>query len=117
MELGNTRTVYVVQVDNNKDLSDAKKYGSLRAIFGNPRKPYNTERMVGKARYVLSSWQPGDYVLMIGDPALCAVALTIIAEKTDVINLLSWDRNTFQYLPQRWDFTPAGLEDFSTADD
>lgn len=103
-EPGNTRTVYVVQVDNNKDLSDAKQYGALRAVFGNPRKPYNTDAMVSKARHVLKDWHSGDYILMIGDPTLCALCMTLASEHDDVINILSWDRNTFQYLSQRWDF-------------
>ena len=88
MEHGNQKTVYVVQVDNNKDLSDAKKYGALRAVFGNPRKPYDTTGMVAKARRVM-------------------------------INVLSWDRNSFSYMPQRWDFGQMGLDydDFEAADD
>lgn len=103
-EAGNTRTVYVVQVDNNKDLSDAKRYGALRAVFANPRKPYDTADLLGKARRVLSNWESGDYLLMLGDPALCAVCMSVVSEHTNVVNLLSWDRNTFMYLPQRWDF-------------
>ena len=115
-ETGNTRTVFVVQVDNSKDLSDAKHYGALRAVFGNPRKPYDTSAMIAKARHVLAAWQPGDYLLMIGDPALCAICAAIVAEEQDVVNLLSWDRNTFQYIPQRWDFGDYVTE-FETADD
>jgi hypothetical protein len=114
-EAGNTRTVYVVQVDNNKDLSDAKQYGALRAVFANPRKPYDTHDLLGKARCVLSNWEPGDYLLMLGDPALCAVCMSVVAENNDVINLLSWDRNTFQYLPQRWCFDSSD-DDFKMAD-
>lgn len=110
-ETGNTRTVYVVQVDNKKDLSDAKKYGALRAVFANPRKPYETHDMLGRARHILSSWESGDYLLMLGDPALCAVCMSVVAEQNSVVNLLSWDRNTFQYLPQRWDFDP--IDDFT----
>lgn len=115
MELGNARTVYVVQVDNNKDLSDAKQYGRLQAVFGNPHKPYNTDAMISKARHVLRDWQPGDYLLVIGDPALAAVCMTVASEHDDVVNLLSWDRNTFQYLPQRWDFGTA-VVDYDSAD-
>lgn len=113
-ETGNTRTVYVVQVDNKKDLSDAKKYGALRAVFANPRKPYETPDLLGRARHILSGWEPGDYLLMLGDPALCAVCMSVVAENHDVINLLSWDRNTFQYLPQRWDMDP--IDDFVMAE-
>lgn len=119
MEQGNSRTVFVVQVDNTKDLSDAKRYGQLRAVFGKPRKPYNTSAMVAKARRVLSDWQPGDYVLMIGDPTLCAVCMAVASEREEIINVLSWDRDSFQYMPQRWDFglLSAGFDDFEMADD
>lgn len=98
------RTVYVVQVDNNKDLSDAKRYGRLRAVFSNPRKPYDTPNLVAKARRVLENWQDGDYLLMVGDPTLCAVCMTTVCDISDNLNVLSWDRNTFQYIPQKWDF-------------
>jgi len=120
MDPGNSRTVYVVQVDNHKDLSDAKRYGALRAVFSNPRKPYDTDRMIAKARRELNGWNAGDYLLMIGDPALCAVCMTVVAEKDDTVNVLSWDRMNFQYAPQRWDFQtqqPYDVEDFATADD
>jgi len=116
MEPGNSRTVYVVQVDYNKDLSDAKKYGQLRAVFSNPRKPYDTDAMVGKARHVLESWADGDYLLMIGDPTLCSVCMGIVLEQTGNVNVLSWDRNTFQYIPQAWDFDSKSY-DFATAED
>ena len=99
-----TPKVYVVQVDNNKDLSDAKRFGSLRAVFGNPRKPYNTDSMIDKARHILEDWVDGDYLLMIGDPVLCAVCMSIVCEFEARVNLLSWDRNTFQYIPQCWNF-------------
>ncbi len=113
---GNTRTVFVVQVDNTKDLSDAKQYGALRAVFGNPRKPYDTRAMLAKARRVLTAWQPGDHLLMIGDPALCAICTAVVAEEQDVVNILSWDRNSFQYIPQRWDFGDYA-PDLAMADD
>jgi hypothetical protein len=119
MENGNQRTVYVVQVDKKKDLSDAKQYGSLRAVFGNPRKPYDTVSMLAKARRVLKDWQSGDYLLMIGDPTLCAVCVAVASENNDLINILSWDRDSFSYMPQRWDFGQMGLDydDFETAED
>lgn len=120
MEPGNTRTVYVVQVDYNKDVSDAKRFGSLRAVFGSARKPYDTPALIAKARRVLSNWNPGDYLLMIGDPVLCAVCMALVAERYEDINVLSWDRNTFQYMPQYWNFgqmeLPFDDNDFDTVD-
>lgn len=115
MNLSNSRTVFVAQIDNNKDLSDAKRYGSLRAVFANPRKPYDTDSLLAKARNVLSLWVPGDYLLMLGDPALCSVCMAVVAENHGDINLLSWDRNTFQYMPSRWNFDLYN-QDFETAE-
>lgn len=123
MELGNARTVFVVQVDNSKDLSDAKRYGALRAVFGAPRKPYDTAKMIRSARRVLADFQPGDYLLMVGDPALCAVSAALVAEQCPLLNLLSWDRMRFCYVQQRWDFAdhlsagPAEDDDYPMADD
>lgn len=100
-----SKTVYVVQADNNKDFSDAKRYGQLRAVFSSkPRKPYETYWLIARARKILNEWKPGDYLLMIGDPTLCAVCMTVVTEEHDIVNILSWDRETFQYVPQKWDF-------------
>lgn len=117
MNSGNQKTVYVVQVDNNKDLSDAKRFGQLRAVFGNPRKPYDTGSMVNTARRVLSEWRPGDHLLMIGDPVLCSVCMSIISEFDSTIDVLSWDRNSFQYIPQRWEITPDNFNSSDFKDD
>lgn len=119
MQNANTQTVFVVQVDNNKDLSDARRYGQLKGVFGKPRKPYDKPAMISKARRILEDWRPGDYLLMIGDPTLCAVCMTIIGEQEDIINVLSWDRDSFQYIAQKWDFGQLGMDfdDFETADD
>lgn len=102
--------VYVVQIDNTKDLSDARRYGSLQAVFSRPRKPYDTGSMISRARRVLSEWNPGDHLLMIGDPALCAVCMTVVSEQEEVVNILSWDRDSFQYVAQTWDFGQMGFD-------
>jgi hypothetical protein len=115
MELGNTRTVFVVSVDDNKDLSDAKRFGKLRGVFTGPRKPYNTAKLIAQARTILDEWQPGDHLLMIGDPTLGAVCMSIIAENNAVVTVLKWDRLMFEYQPQRWDFDTAP-HTFETAD-
>jgi hypothetical protein len=109
MENGNSRTVYVVYADDRKDLKDAERFGRLRDVFSSVGKVYNTSRMIEHARRVLSDWEDGDHLLMIGDPALCAVCMATVLENNSVVNVLRWDRNDFQYNSQRWDFTPANL--------
>ena len=104
MENGNSRTVFVVCVDNAKDVSDAKRFGKLRGIFSNMRKPYNTMGMIRHARSILKDWRQGDYLLFMGDPVLCAVAMIVVAEYDDVVNVLQWDRLGYQYVPESWNF-------------
>ena len=102
MELGNMRNVFVVSSDATKDMSEARKFGKLRAVFENPKKPYDTYRLVSQARFVLQNFEEGDYLLMVGDPSLCALCMTVVAETCGRINVLSWDRRYFTYVNQEW---------------
>lgn len=115
----NQNTVYVVQSDSKKDLSDAKRYGRLLAVFGNPRKPYQTYDMINHARKILKDFQEGDSLLMLGDPTLCGVCMSVVCEYSETVQILSWDRNHFCYIPQQWDFSSdqltMPLEDISGA--
>lgn len=105
LEQGNARTVFVVHADSSsKDLSEARKFGKLRAVFDNPRKPYDTFRLISQARFVLQNFEDGDYLLMIGDPVLCSVAMSVLLESRGNVNVLSWDRRYFTYAKQEWDF-------------
>lgn len=116
MPSAENQTVYVVQADNSKDFSDARRFGNLKAVFGRPRKPYDTKYLITKARRVFKDWKDGDYLLMIGDPTLCAVCMSIVSEEFEIVNVLSWDRDSFKYVPQEWDFGQLEL-DFGETDD
>lgn len=107
MEPGNTKTVFVVYNDDRKDLKDAERFGKLRDVFSSVARNYNTPRMLEHARRVLSDWQRGDYLLVVGDPTLCGVCMVVIAEMDNVVNVLRWDRAEFKYNPQTWDFDYA----------
>ena len=95
MENPNSKTVFVIQADKNKDFSDARRFGTLRAVFNNPRKPYDTSAMIDRAKRVLRDWKPGDYLLMIGDPTLCAVCMTLVTEEYDQVNVSRSQLSTF----------------------
>lgn len=105
----NKRTVFVAHANERKDLKAAEQYGTLRDVFNSVGRAYNTPRMIEHARRVMADYQRGDHILMIGDPALCAICVTIASEHDDVVNTLSWDRNEFQYISRRWDFGPESL--------
>lgn len=113
--LNNERTVFVAHANDRKDLKAAEQYGRLRDVFSNVGRSYNTPRMIEHARRVLSDWQPGDHLLMIGDPTLCGICIAVAAEFDAVVNTLSWDRNEFQYISRRWDFSPE-LSDIHPAE-
>ena len=97
----NKRTVYVAHAHERKDLKAAEQFGRLTDVFSAVGRSYNTH-----ARRMLSNWQPGDSILMIGDPALCGICIAVASEFDNVITTLSWDRNEFVYIPRRWDFSP-----------
>ena len=102
----NKRTVYVAHAHERKDLKAAEQFGRLTDVFSAVGRSYNTPRMIEHARRMLSNWQPGDSILMRGDPALCGICIAVASEFDNVITTLSWDRNEFVYIPRRWDFSP-----------
>ena len=106
--------MWIVYKDPYKDFRNARRFGQLKYVFSTPLgRTYHTERMLTYAREVLADWRAGDYLLMVGDPALCGVCMAVVAELDGVIPILRWDREEFQYVPQTWDFDL----DFETADD
>lgn len=108
--MSNERTVFVAHANERKDLKAAEQFGRLKDVFGNVGRTYNTPKMIEHARRVLEDWEPGDHILLIGDPGLCGVVIAVALERDEVINTLSWDRNTYQYISRRWDFSPDALE-------
>lgn len=106
--MSNKRTVFIVQNDARKDYTPAEQYGELKDIFGNVGFQYNTDAMMAHARRVLSKWQPGDSILMSGDPTLCGIALAVASEMDEIVFTLNWDNRDFQYIRRRWDFGPNG---------
>lgn len=104
MDPNNPSCVYVVMNDNRKDLTDAERYGQLKDVFSSVGRVYNTPRMIEHARRVLSKWKDGDSLLVIGDPTLCGVCMSIVLENHDHIDILRWDRDNMQYVKQAWDF-------------
>lgn len=106
----NSRTVYIAHANERLDTSAAERFGKLRDVFSSVSPRYDTQKMIDHARRILSNWQEGDSLLMIGDPSLCSVCMTVVAEFDSVINVLSWDRNSFQYIQRRWDFSPESAD-------
>ena len=95
--------VWVVYRDNRKDMSPAEKFGQLTDMFSGR---VNYERAVEQARKMLRSYKDGDYIMMVGDPALCGVVMAVALEyaEDEKLKLLRWDREDIEYRPMDLDF-------------
>jgi len=102
----NKRTVWVTYNDRRKDMSNAENFGQLKDVFSAIGKEYNTDKLIKHARTVLKNWQPGDYLLVVGDPALVGICMVVICEMDLEVNLLKWDRINFEYTPTTLNFLP-----------
>lgn len=103
-EPGNQRTVFVVFADHRKDFSKAEEFGQLRDVFSSVGRNYNASALIEHARHVLGQSQPGDYLLVVGDPTLVGICMVVMAELDGRMNLLRWDRDDFRYSPLSLDF-------------
>ena len=95
-----------MQNDIRKDFTPAETYGTLAEIFYGTSDVTEPDKLVEHARRSMRNWEPGDYLLMVGDPSLCALC-AIIAQETDPTNritLLRWDRIKRAYTTLPLDF-------------
>lgn len=102
----NDRNVFVVYNDSRKDMSAAEKYGKLKDVFSSVGRQYNGDKLIEHARRVLRNWEAGDYLLLVGDPTLCCICAAVALEMEGEINVLRWNRDSFEYTPLRLNFEP-----------
>ncbi len=58
----------------------------------------DTSPYLDKLRDRLADFQDEDFLVLMGNPALCAMAVAIAAEMNDgIVNLLDWIRNERRY--------------------
>lgn len=105
------KTVWVVYNDRRKDMSSASRFGELKDVFSNA--VTNFTKAIEHARRVLSNWKEGDSVLIVGDPTLCAIVVSVALEYADdeVVNVLRWDRHNFEYILTKLDFSDIDPEE------
>ena len=109
--MSNGATVYVVYNDSRKNMSAAEKFGQLKDVYSSVGRVYNGDKLIEHARRVLDNWQPGDYLLLVGDPTLCGICMTVALESEEEINVLRWDRINFDYVPLRLNFSYQEVQD------
>lgn len=110
MEQLNDRTVYIVYNDKRKDFKDAERFGNLKEIYSSVGRAYNSDALIEQARRVLDDWKSGDMILMVGDPALCAIAVSVALEYDEygMVDILRWNRFDMRYEPLECDFSFKG---------
>mgnify|MGYP001290760131 CR=1 FL=1 len=97
-----TPTVYVVQDSKGKNILPAKKYGRLQVLLTPSDLNKGSTFIASKISRQLSSIQPYDYLLLIGDPVAIGIATHLALHFTHgLVNVLKWDRHTYEYNTER----------------
>ena len=111
--------VYIAQDSPTHSYWPAEKFGTLRHCLP-PRADSNNglSRVPALLRRALKDFQQDDYLLISGAPLSCAIALAILHEKYDRINVLRWSAQNQAYDSCLLDlmFSPT-IEDGNEPDD
>ena len=91
-------TVYVLQ-EMGKNIRSAEKFGDLKVLFpDNKQIVLSAGPVAHKLRKELSTFCDDDYLLLIGDPAIIAVAGAVVSEANrGRFKVLKWDRDEKKY--------------------
>ncbi len=103
--------VFVTQVPTRRDRETAKlipsvnigpaaEFGTLHIIFPAAAAFYASAELVRQMRTTLRAYNfaRGDSLLALGDPAILAVAGSVLALTTRQYRVLKWDRRTSRYI-------------------
>ncbi len=79
----------------------AAEYGKLKILLPETSQIiFSPGPLVFKLRKMLKDYQPKDYLLLTGDPAIIGVACSVVSEMTNgKYNLLKWDKQERRYYP------------------
>ena len=98
--------VYVLQhPPENINILTAADFGTL--VFCLPEKSqliFSASPFVRKMKKCLQNFEPRDFILCLGDPAIIGLSTAIVHEVTmGLFNLLKWDRQERRYYPLTFD--------------
>ena len=100
--------VYVIQeIPGTKagtpriNIMSASKYGKFRFLLPEfSQIIFSPGPLIFKLRSLLKDYNPEDFLLLTGDPAIIGVACSIVADITSgKFNLLKWDKQERKYYP------------------
>ena len=91
-------TVYVLQ-EMGRNVRSAEKFGDLKICLPDNRQMIlSSGPLTFKLKQELKDFNDSDYLLLIGDPAIIAVAGAIASENNNGrFKVLKWDRNEMKY--------------------
>ena len=91
-------TVYIPQV-MDYNVRSAEKFGELKVMLpDNKQMILASGPLTFKLNQELKDFSDDDYLLLIGDPAIIAVAGAIASENNNGrFKVLKWDRNEMKY--------------------
>ena len=91
-------TVYVLQ-EMGRNIRSAEKFGDLKVCLPDNRQMIlSSGPLTFKLKQELKDFNDKDYLLLIGDPAIIAIAGAIASEMNrGKFKVLRWDRNESRY--------------------
>lgn len=104
-------TVWVTQIPNRRDkatqalvpavnISPASEHGQIRVLMPPNASFFATGDLINQIRSGLRdySFERGDSIICLGDPAIIAVVGSIMAQQTARYTVLRWDKNIGRYV-------------------
>ena len=91
-------TVYVTQ-EMGRNIRSAEKFGDLKVLLPDNRQIVLSSGPIAfKLKQELKNFNDDDYLLLIGDPAIIAIAGAVASEiNLGKFKVLRWDRNESRY--------------------
>ena len=91
-------TVYVLQ-EMGRNIRSAEKFGDLKVVLpDNKQIVLSSGPLTFKLKHELKDFNDKDYLLLMGDPAIIAVAGAVVSEINGRrFKILKWDRDEKKY--------------------
>ena len=91
-------TVYVLQ-EMGRNIRSAEKFGDLKVLLPDNRQiVLSSGPLTFKLRQELKDFNDNDYLLLIGDPAIIAIAGAVVSYVNGgKFKVLKWDRDEKRY--------------------
>ena len=91
-------TVYVLQ-EMGRNIRSAEKFGDLKVVLpDNKQIVLSSGPLTFKLKHELKDFNDKDYLLLMGDPAIIAVAGAVVSDVNGgKFKVLKWDRDEKKY--------------------